>query len=106
MFERCTPHAIRALDDLGAYSRRVDAAALTARPSAYGRTLLIAEGSALPGRIGTWVGTDGRRLPIRLLPWGRRESTADGAALHGDNVELRPASFRAARAALNGSDNT
>jgi hypothetical protein len=34
VFERCTPHAIRAPDDLGAYSHHVDAAALTARPGA------------------------------------------------------------------------
>ncbi len=63
VFGRCTPHVIRALDDLGDFTYRVSAAELATGLSAYGRALLLAQvetsapvspfGQALPGTIGS-----------------------------------------------------
>lgn len=48
VFGRCTPHVIRALDDLGDFTFAVSAGDLAAALSAYGRTLLLREGDASP----------------------------------------------------------
>ena len=46
VFGRCSNHAMRALDDLDRFTFRIDAAALAARLTPYGRRLLLGQGDA------------------------------------------------------------
>ena len=68
VFERCSNHAMRALDDLGDFTWRVPAAEFDAALSAYGRALLLGDGDGRASGDPTgqaWSGTVGT-APVRL----------------------------------------